>query len=105
MLPRSRSPNSQPKPNPNPNPNQVPSYSLILTRCHPSLTLTRCHPSPTLALTLPKPNPNQVLPKSRSPHRLKENLDLGHLDLSADEMEAIRTLDQARPQVSQSVSK
>jgi len=42
-----------------------------------------------------------VLPKSRSPHRLKENLDLGHLDLSADEMEAIRTLDQARPQVSQ----
>lgn len=37
-----------------------------------------------------------VLPKSRSPSRLRENLDLGNLELSAEEMEAIRGLDQRR---------
>ncbi len=37
-----------------------------------------------------------MLPKSRSPQRLKENLDLGHLDLTAAEMEVIRGLDQVR---------
>jgi len=37
-----------------------------------------------------------VLPKSRSPQRLKENLDLSHVDLSAAEMEVIRGLDQRR---------
>eukprot|EP00964_Phaeocystis_antarctica_P102349 scaffold67700_cov63-Phaeocystis_antarctica.AAC.2 len=50
-----------------------------------------------LSLSLPlTPTPNQVLPKSRSPQRLKENLDLGHLDLTAAEMEVIRGLDQVR---------
>ena len=37
-----------------------------------------------------------MLPKSRSPQRLKENLDLAHLDLTAAEMEVIRGLDQVR---------